>query len=63
MDLRFYLSLFLRRLPWFLLLFAIGSGVGLTLSRVLPPVYVASAKLVVETEQIPDELAPSTVRT
>lgn len=63
MDFRFYLSLFLRRLPWFLLLLAIGSGVGLTLARVLPPAYVASAKLVVESEQIPSDLAPSTVRT
>lgn len=63
MDFRFYLSLFLRRLPWFLLLLAIGSGVGLTLARVLPPVYVSSAKLVVESEQIPTDLAPSTVRT
>lgn len=63
MDFRFYLSLFLRRLPWFLLLLAIGSGVGLTLAKVLPPAYVASAKLVVESEQIPTDLAPSTVRT
>lgn len=63
MDLRFYLSLFLRRLHWFLLLLAVGSGIGITLARVLPPVYVASAKLVVEAEQIPDDLAPTTVRT
>jgi uncharacterized protein involved in exopolysaccharide biosynthesis len=63
MDYRFYLSLFLRRLPYFLLFLVIGTVIGLTLARILPPVYVAEARLVVEGEQIPDELAASTVRT
>lgn len=63
MDLKFYLSLFLRRFHYFLLLAALGATVGLTLATVLPPVYVAEARLVVESEQIPDELAASTVRT
>jgi uncharacterized protein involved in exopolysaccharide biosynthesis len=63
MDLKFYLSVFLRRLPWFLLFLAAGTAAGLTLARVLPAVYVAQARLVVESEQIPDELAASTVQT
>ncbi len=63
MDLRYYLSLFLRRLHWFVLFLALGSAVGITLSQVLPPVYVAQARLLVEAEQIPDNLAASTVRT
>jgi uncharacterized protein involved in exopolysaccharide biosynthesis len=63
MDLRFYLSLFLRRLPYFLLALVTCSVIGFTLARVLPPVYRAEARLVVESEQIPDELAASTVRT
>lgn len=63
MDLRFYLSLFLRRLPWFLLFLCAGSAAGLTLARVLPAVYQAQARLVVESEQIPGELAASTVNT
>lgn len=63
MDLKFYFSLFLRRLPWFLLLLALGSAIGITLARVLPPVYVAQARLVVESQQIPDSLAASTVQT
>ncbi|MFT6445507.1 MAG: hypothetical protein ACJA1J_001759 [Sulfitobacter pontiacus] len=63
MDLRFYLSLFLRRLHWFLLFVIIGSAIGLTLAKVLPPVYVAKARLLVESEQIPDSLAASTVQT
>lgn len=61
MDLRFYLSLFLRRLHWFLLVAVLVSGAGLVLARVLPTVYVAAAKLVVESEQIPSALAASTV--
>lgn len=63
MDFRFYLSLFLRRIHYFLLLFVAGAGIGLTLARVLPPVYVAEALLLVESEQIPGNLAASTVQT
>ncbi len=63
MDFKFYLSLFLRRLPWFLVLVAIGTALGLTLASVLPPVYVAQARLLVEAEQIPGNLAASTVQT
>ena len=48
MDSRFYLALFLRRLPWFLLVAVSVSALGLTLARVLPTVYVAGATLVVE---------------
>jgi uncharacterized protein involved in exopolysaccharide biosynthesis len=62
-DVRFYLSLFFRRLHYFLILTAVGLAVGLTLALLLPPRYVAQARLVVESEQIPDELAASTVRT
>ena len=61
-DLKFYLSLFLRRLHYFLIVLTLGSVIGLTLAWMLPPVYVAEARLVVESEQIPDELAASTVR-
>lgn len=63
MDFKFYLSLFLRRVHWFLLFLLIGSVVGLTLARILPPVYVAQARLLVESEQIPESLAASTVQT
>lgn len=63
MDLKFHFSRFLRRIHYVLILFALGSAVGLTLARVLPPVYVAEAVLVVENEEIPDELAASTVQT
>ncbi len=63
MDMRFYTALFLRRLHWFVLVLVVCSGIGITVARVLPTVYRAEARLVVESEQIPDELAASTVRT
>ncbi len=63
MDIKFYLSIFLRRLPYFTILVAFGTAVGLFIALSLPPVYVAKALLIVESEQIPDELAASTVRT
>jgi uncharacterized protein involved in exopolysaccharide biosynthesis len=61
-DLKFYFSLFLRRLHYFLIVLTLGTVVGLTLAWMLPPVYMAEAVLVVESEQIPDELAASTVQ-
>ncbi|WP_168199328.1 GumC family protein [Pseudorhodobacter turbinis] len=63
MDFKYYFSLFLRRVHWFLLFLVIGSTIGLTLAKVLPPVYRAQARLLVESEQIPDSLAASTVQT
>ena len=63
MDLRFYLSLFLRRLPWFLIVAVGVSAAGISVSRLLPTVFIAQAMLVVEAEQIPQALAASTVQT
>ena len=63
MDLKFYFSLFLRRLHYFLILLAIGSAIGISLATLLPPVFVARAILIVESQQIPDELAATTVQT
>ncbi len=63
MDIRFYLSLFLRRLPYFLLVLAAGSAIGITLAVALPPVFRSQAVLIVESQQIPSDLAASTVRT
>ena len=62
-DVRFYLTLLWRRLHYVLILTVLGAAAGITLAVILPPTYVASARLVVESEQIPDDLAESTVRT
>ena len=63
MDFRFYFSLFMRRFHWFALMAIICGATGIAVARLLPTVYIAEAKLVVESEQIPDELAASTVQT
>ncbi|MEP4199310.1 MAG: lipopolysaccharide biosynthesis protein [Aliishimia sp.] len=62
-DFRFYFALFLRRLPYILIFTVAGSAMGLGLALTLPPEYRAQARLVVESEQIPGDLAESTVRT
>ena len=41
--------------------FVIGSALGLLLAFVLPPVYSSTAKILVESQQIPQDLARSTV--
>lgn len=63
MDAQFYLSRLSRRLHWLVLCACIGVICGTALAVFLPPVYVAQARLVVEDEQIPGDLASSTVRT
>ena len=63
MDLGFYLKIFLRRLPYFLIMVVIGAAAGLSMAVILPPVYNASSRLLVESEQIPGNLAASTVQT
>jgi uncharacterized protein involved in exopolysaccharide biosynthesis len=63
LDFRFYLALVLRRLPYIIILTAAGAAVGVALALTLPPEYEANARLLVESEQIPGNLAESTVRT
>lgn len=63
MDLGYYWQLLRRRLPMIVILTTIGSALGIGLALTLPPTYEARALLVVESEQIPGELAASTVRT
>ncbi len=60
--LSFYLMVFLRRLPLFLLVVVAVAGAGIYLAATLPTVYRADAKLLVEDAQIPTELAASTVQ-
>jgi polysaccharide chain length determinant protein (PEP-CTERM system associated) len=63
LDLRFYLQRFWRRFPWFVIIAAVVSAVGITLAVVLPPSYRAQAQLLVESPSIPTDLAASTVAT
>lgn len=63
MDIRFLISRFLRQVHWFALVVLVFAGAGVIAVRAMPTVYVAEALLVVESEQIPDALAQSTVQT
>ncbi len=62
-DFRFYLSIFLKRLPLFLLVAVSTLTIGITAALFMPPLYRASARILVEAPQIPTELARSTVST
>ena len=61
LDLKFYLSIFLRRLPYFLVIATFVSAIGITVASILPASYSASATILVESPQIPGDLAQSTV--
>jgi polysaccharide chain length determinant protein (PEP-CTERM system associated) len=60
-DLKYYLSIFWRRFPYFLVIAVFVSAIGLTVASILPPVYRSTASLLVERQQIPGDLASSTV--
>ena len=63
MDFGYYWSIFSRRLPYFLIVASVISAASVIVAMALPPAYVSSMKLIVESPRIPDELAASTVRT
>jgi polysaccharide chain length determinant protein (PEP-CTERM system associated) len=60
-DIRYYISIFMRRLPWFLVVSGLISGFAVAVAITLPPAYVSSTRLLVESSQIPGNLATSTV--
>jgi len=60
---RYYFSIFLRRFPYFLIVATIVSAVSITVAMTLPPTYVSQMRLIVESPQIPGNLAASTVTT
>ncbi|NOD36570.1 MULTISPECIES: lipopolysaccharide biosynthesis [unclassified Ruegeria] len=58
---RYYFSIFLRRLPYFLVVATIVSAISVTVAMTLPPTYLSTMRLIVESPQIPGSLAASTV--
>ena len=62
LDLQFYLSLILRRLPVIAAIIFTATTAGILYALSLPPVFRAEARLLIENAQIPAELAASTVR-
>jgi polysaccharide biosynthesis transport protein len=61
LDFKFYFAVFLRRLPYFLVVATFLSAIGITVAYVLPPVYRSAASILVERQQISGDLAQSTV--
>jgi len=63
LDLNFYWKLFWRRLPVMMLFVLLCSGLGIISALKLPETWSASARLLVESPQISDELVASTIET
>lgn len=61
LDLKFYWAVFLRRSPYFMLVAALLTAIGLTVAFILPPVYISRASILVEPQQISGNLVQSTV--
>lgn len=62
-DFAFYLALFRRRLPQFLLALVLGAMICVAVVLLRPVSYEATSKILVESPQIPTDLAKSTVPT
>ena len=60
-DPKFYLSLILRRLPIIIAIVFTATMAGILYALSMSPVYRAEARLLIESPQIPDNLAASTV--
>ncbi len=54
-EIQFYFAIFLRRIHYFLIVFGVISVASVTMAQLLPPVYDATAKLLVESAQIQAE--------
>lgn len=63
MEVSFYWQLLKRRLPIIIIFTFVGAMLGIFFALTLPTVYNSRAVMIVETAQIPDELASSTVQT
>lgn len=61
-NLGYYFSIFRRRSPYFLVVATLVSAISVTVAYTLPPAYESRMVLLVESPQIPEELASSTVR-
>lgn len=62
-DLTFYWKLLMRRLPVMTIFVLLGSGLGVITALKLPETWSTSARLLVESPQIPDEMVRSTIQT
>ena len=61
LDIRFYLSILWRRLPYVVAIAILVSANGVAIALALPSVYRATSKILIETAQIAERFARSTV--
>jgi len=61
-SIAFYFAIFLSRIHWFILIFGLVSAASITIARLLPAVYVSNTQLLVESSQIPTQLAAPTIQ-
>ena len=57
---QYYLSIFLRRLPYFMIVAAVISAASIIIAVTLPPAYVSQMQLIVEAPQIAENTAAPT---
>jgi polysaccharide chain length determinant protein (PEP-CTERM system associated) len=62
-EIRFHLARFFRRIHWFLIVATAFAALSVTVALTLPPAYESQTRLLVESEQISERLAQSTVTT
>ena len=62
-DIRTYIAVIKRRLPVTFATFVVVMACAVAAAILWPPVYQSQARLIVETQQIPDDLVRATVRT
>lgn len=60
-ELKYYFSIFMRRLHYFLIMSVVLSAIAVITAFALPPAYESHTRLLLEGPQIPSELASSTV--
>jgi polysaccharide chain length determinant protein (PEP-CTERM system associated) len=61
-EVRYYFSIFLRRLHYFLAVFMVVSTIAVIAAFTLPPAFESQTRLLVEGPQIPTSMAASTVQ-
>lgn len=61
-DILSYVKALTRRIWTILIVFIVGSVLAATVAYVLPPAYESTARILVESQQIPEDLAQATVR-
>jgi polysaccharide chain length determinant protein (PEP-CTERM system associated) len=61
-ELKYYFSIFLRRLHYFLVVAVLISAASVIAAFTLPPAYESQTRVLLEGPQIPSDLASSTVR-